>query len=36
MIANCAFLSQIEPDNFKDANLDVDWICTMQEELTQF
>ena len=36
MIAQCAFVSQIEPKNFNDANLDPHWICAMQEELAQF
>jgi Reverse transcriptase (RNA-dependent DNA polymerase) len=36
MIAHCAFVSQLEPKNFKDANNDSYWICAMQEELNQF
>jgi Reverse transcriptase (RNA-dependent DNA polymerase) len=36
MIVHCAFVSQLEPKNFKDANNDSYWICTMQEELNQF
>jgi hypothetical protein len=36
MIAHCAFISQLEPKNFKDANNDSYWICAMQEELNQF
>jgi len=33
---NLAFLSQIEPKNFKDAENDEFWILAMQEELNQF
>jgi len=36
MIGHCAFVSHIEPKNFKDANVDPNWICAMQEELAQF
>ncbi|KAF3320263.1 mitochondrial protein [Carex littledalei] len=36
MIAHCAFVSNVEPKNFKDANGDSNWICAMQEELAQF
>jgi Reverse transcriptase (RNA-dependent DNA polymerase) len=36
MIVHCAFVSQLEPKNFKDANNDSYWICAMQEELNQF
>ena len=36
MITHCAFVSQIEPKTFKDANDDSHWICVMQEELAQF
>lgn len=33
---NSAFISQIEPKNFKDAENDENWILAMQEELNQF
>jgi hypothetical protein len=33
MIVHCAFVSQLEPQNFKDVNNDSYWICAMQEEL---
>jgi hypothetical protein len=36
MIAHCAFMSQLEPKNFKDINNDFYWICIMQEKLNQF
>jgi Reverse transcriptase (RNA-dependent DNA polymerase) len=36
MIAHCAFVSQLEPKNFKDDNNDSYWICAIQEELNQF
>jgi Integrase core domain len=36
MIAHCAFISQIEPTKFEQANIDPDWIITMQLELNQF
>ena len=36
MIAHCAFVSQIEPKNFNEANNDSNWIIAMQEELSQF
>jgi hypothetical protein len=36
MIVHCAFVSQLEPKIFKDANNDSYWICAMQEELNQF
>jgi Reverse transcriptase (RNA-dependent DNA polymerase) len=36
MIGHCAFVSHIEPKNFKDANVDPNWICAMQDELAQF
>jgi hypothetical protein len=36
MIAHCAFVSQLEPKNFKDVNNDSYWICAIQEELNQF
>jgi hypothetical protein len=29
MIAHCAFVSQVEPKTFKDANVDPHWIYTM-------
>jgi hypothetical protein len=32
MITHCAFISQLEPKNFKDANNDSYWICAMQEK----
>ena len=35
-IAHCAFVSQIEPKNFKEANQEPNWISAMQEELMQF
>ena len=35
-IAHCAFVSQIEPKNFKEANHEPNWISAMQEELVQF
>ena len=31
-----AFISQVEPKNIKEALLEADWICAMQEELAQF
>ena len=36
MIAHCAFVSQLEPKTFKEANNEENWICAMQEELDQF
>ena len=36
LIAHCAFVSQIEPKNFKEANEEPSWISAMQEELLQF
>ena len=33
---NLAFVSQIEPKSFKDAENDEFWILAMQEELNQF
>ena len=33
---NVAFISQIEPKNFKEAEKDDFWILAMQEELNQF
>jgi hypothetical protein len=36
MIVHCVFVSQLEPNFFKDANNDSYWICAMQEELNQF
>ncbi|KAJ3698926.1 hypothetical protein LUZ61_002631 [Rhynchospora tenuis] len=36
MIAHCAFVSQLEPKTFKEANVDPNWIVAMQEELNQF
>ena len=33
---NMAFISQVEPKNFKEAELDDYWILAMQEELNQF
>jgi hypothetical protein len=36
MIAHCAFVSQIEPTKFEQANMDPDWIIAMQLELNQF
>jgi Reverse transcriptase (RNA-dependent DNA polymerase) len=36
LITHCAFVSQLEPKNFKDINNDSYWICGMQEELNQF
>ncbi|XP_075095347.1 uncharacterized protein LOC142173622 [Nicotiana tabacum] len=35
-LAFSAFLSQIEPKNFKEALKDADWITAIQEELHQF
>ncbi|KAJ3686570.1 hypothetical protein LUZ61_015734 [Rhynchospora tenuis] len=35
-IAHCAFVSQLEPKTFKEANVDPNWIVAMQEELNQF
>ena len=35
-IAHCAFVSQIKPKNFKEANHEPNWISAMQEELVQF
>ena len=35
-IAHFAFVSQIEPKNFKEANHEPNWISAMQEELVQF
>ena len=35
-MANCAFVSQLEPTSFKEANNDPNWILAMQEELVQF
>ena len=31
-----AFISQVKPNNIKEALLEVDWICAMQDELMQF
>ena len=31
-----AYISQIEPKNFKEAEIDEHWINVMQEELCQF
>ncbi|KAJ1686716.1 hypothetical protein LUZ63_018106 [Rhynchospora breviuscula] len=36
MIGYCAFVSQLEPKSFKEANVDPNWIVAMQEELNQF
>ncbi|KAJ1703663.1 hypothetical protein LUZ63_003442 [Rhynchospora breviuscula] len=36
MIGNCAFVSQLEPKSFKEANVDPNWIVAIQEELNQF
>ena len=36
LIGHLAFLSQIEPKNFKEAEFDEFWILVMQEELVQF
>jgi hypothetical protein len=36
MIAHYAFISQLKPKNFKDANNDSYWIYVMQKELNQF
>ncbi|KAJ1704150.1 hypothetical protein LUZ63_003929 [Rhynchospora breviuscula] len=36
MIGHCAFVSQLEPKFFKEANVDPNWIVAMQEELNQF
>jgi hypothetical protein len=36
MITHCAFISQLEPKIFKDANNNSYWICAMQEELNKF
>ncbi|KAJ1696523.1 hypothetical protein LUZ63_005035 [Rhynchospora breviuscula] len=36
MIGHCAFVSQLEPKSFKEANVDPNWIVAMQEELNQF
>ena len=33
---NLAFLSQIEPTNFHEAEFDEHWLLAMQEELNQF
>ena len=33
---NMAFLSQIEPKSFKEAEKDESWIFAMQEKLNQF
>ena len=33
---NCAFVSQLEPKNFVEAQNDESWILAMQEELNQF
>ncbi|KAJ4793822.1 Pol [Rhynchospora pubera] len=35
-IGHCAFVSQLEPKSFKEANVDPNWIVAMQEELNQF
>ncbi|KAJ4821290.1 Pol [Rhynchospora pubera] len=35
-IGYCAFVSQLEPKSFKEANVDPNWIVAMQEELNQF
>jgi hypothetical protein len=29
MIVHCAFISQVKPKNFKDANVNPNWICAM-------
>ena len=34
--AHCAFVSQLEPKNAKEACVDDAWIMAMQEELQQF
>ena len=34
--AHCAFVSQSEPNNAKEACVDDAWIMAMQEELQQF
>ena len=31
-----AFISQVKPKNIKEALLEADWICAMQDELMQF
>ncbi|KAJ1694127.1 hypothetical protein LUZ63_010825 [Rhynchospora breviuscula] len=36
MVGHCAFVSQLEPKSFKEANVDPNWIVAMQEELNQF
>ncbi|KAJ1685792.1 hypothetical protein LUZ63_017182 [Rhynchospora breviuscula] len=36
MIGHCAFVSQLEPKSFKEANVDPNWIVAMQDELNQF
>jgi hypothetical protein len=36
MIVRCAFVYQLKPKFFKDANNDSYWICAMQEEWNQF
>jgi hypothetical protein len=36
IIIHCAFVSQLEPKFFNDANNNSYWICAMQEELNQF
>ena len=33
---NLAFLSQIEPKNFREAEFDEHWLLAMQDELNQF
>ncbi|KAJ4763435.1 Pol [Rhynchospora pubera] len=35
-IGHCAFVSQLEPKSFKEANVDPNWIVAIQEELNQF
>jgi len=36
LFSNLAFVSQVEPKSFKDAECDEFWILAMQEELNQF
>ena len=33
---NVAFMSQFEPKNFKEAEVDSYWLLVMQDELNQF
>ena len=35
-LANCAFVSLIEPKSYDEAKHDEDWIIAIQEELNQF